>query len=86
MIFIAVTLATFWAWEFIDHYASWVPAYLVYFIVPGIAYGFYHIPQQYVYPLAACALVGLLHRLTQLPARSPKVAVPRRRTNIPPIV
>lgn len=85
MIFLAVTLATFWAWEFISQYASWIPAYIVYFLVPGIAYGFYHTPTTYVYPLAACALVGLLHRLTQIPVSSTRTQVPRRRSNIPPV-
>jgi hypothetical protein len=85
MILVIVTLATFWAWDFLYHYASWIPGFLVYFIVPGMAYGFLRTPHQYLYPLAICAVVGLIHRVTQLPVSRVQTPVPRRRTNIPQI-
>lgn len=86
MIFAAVFLATFWAWEFIYFHATWLPDYISYFLVPAIALGFFFIPHLYLFPLAIAALVGLLHRLTMLPIPRVKASVPtRRRSNIPPL-
>jgi hypothetical protein len=84
MIFVAVTLATFWAWEFIFTHADWLPEYISYFLVPLIAVGLFFLPHLYLFALASAALVGLLHRVTHLPVRANTVALPRRRSNIPP--
>lgn len=84
MIFLAVFLATFWAWEFIYAYARWMPDYIAHFTVPVIAYGLYHLPTPYLYPLAITALVGLLHRFRGV-GFQPTQRTVARRSNVPPL-
>lgn len=84
MITLAVFLATFWVWEYMDKHMSWIPETVSYLLVPCIAFGLALLPYPFVMPMAVAALVGILYRLLSLVNRTP-ISIPKRRSNIPPL-
>lgn len=85
MIFVLVTLATFWIWEFLYAYADWLPEYISYFLVPGIAYGLWLLPHVAIACIAVASVVGLLHRITHKFFSNAARQAPTKRASLPPL-
>lgn len=87
MMFFALCLATFWTWRLLytGLRAMNVPDIVVLLLLPVVALGLSLIPATWLFALGAGGAVLLLSTLFGQADRAQIKAVPRRRSNIPPV-
>lgn len=81
MTLLLIGLALIYVWAFLKTYIRYAPDWLVFIMLPVVAWGLTMIPATLLLVLAACGIVFLTNT-GESPRRVPKTA--KRKSNIPP--